>query len=481
MATISFYGPRGSDQYWYIQETETLIQTGKPISNIYYAGLYWREGFNEQDNYFIHHTLAHYIVFPLALFFGAYSGWIFTSVLLIILGTCMLISATYKATQSLKVAVFIGMAFLLLPITVWQSFNILQESIIAAYMCFGVWIWERSLNAATGKVFFNLLGGLFGALGVFIHPIFAVWCIAWMVKIFFEKANIRSLNLWLPVAVTLLSLIVAQYCKNLLFPSKFFPSLSAMISNSSMTYYFNYVIPDASVPLIWNKFVTALKAQFSIVNTSVVFFYPFNILLVLFITAVIIHFKRNKFLKLHCYILPSFLLIGYFAMISLHQNQFRYSLIITPIILASLAMAFGPLLEDKLRGVKALICIVGFFSLLIITDVYLARHIAADARADAAIFSQRNQSMPAASKGQKMLLIFKSLDLSMGWALYPRPILFLPVGNLHLPASEVTIKNFSPKYVIIQKEIDDKVEKYLPLALKEIPLAPDRLFEVVYK
>lgn len=480
MASLSFYGPRGTDQFWYMQETDTLLQLGTPTSNNYYSGLYWREGFNEQNNYFIHHSLVHYIVFPLASLFGAYPGWMLTSVLVIVLGTCMLISATYNAIKSLKVAVFIGMVFLFLPVTVWQSFNILQESIISAYMCFGAWIWERSLNAERGKLFFDVVGGLFGAVGVFIHPIFAIWCIGWLVKIFVERENIRSWSLWLPLCVTLSSLLVTQYFKNSLFLAKF-PTLGAIISSTGMANYFDYTIQGVSFQLIWSKALSALKAQFAITDISVIFFYPFNILIVLFIAAIILSFKRNKFSGMARFILPVFLLAGFFAMISLHQNQFRYNLIITPIILLSVAIVFGQYLDDKLRGTKVLIGIMVLFSVFIITDIYLSRYIATDARADAAIIEQRKQEMPVASKGQKILVLFKSLDLSFGWTLYPRPILFLPVSNLQSPESIVTVSKFNPRYVIMQKTVTGEVEKSLPFLLKEIPFEPDRLFEVVKK
>jgi hypothetical protein len=481
MGSLAFYGPRGTDQFWYMQETETLLQLGTPTSNNYYAGLYWREGFNEQNNYFIHHTLVHYIVYPLASFFGAYAGWMFSSVLSIILGTFLLIRATYNATTSYKVAVFTGMIFLFLPVTIWQSFNILQESIISAYMCLGVWIWERSLNAVQGKVFFNVMGGLFGAVGVFIHPIFTVWCIGWIVKILLERRNIRTWRLWLPLCVTLSSLLAAQYFKILLFPSKFFPTLGALISNKSMNYYLNYTIPPVSFQWIWSKALTALNVQFAITDISVFFFYPFNVLLGLFIAALILRYKRDKLIEWDRFILPVFLLAGFFIIIILHQNHFRYNLIITPIILISTAIVFSECIDAKLCGAKAVFGVMVLFSLFIITDLYLSRYIATDAHAFASSINQRKQGMPDASKGQKILFIFKELDLSSAWALYPRPILFLGVNNLQSSKTIVTVSKFNPRYVMIQKTITDEVEKVLPLTLKKIPFESDRLFEVVQK
>jgi len=481
MSNLSFYGPRGSDQFWYMQETEALLTLNKPISNYYYAGYYWRDGFNEKDNYFIHHNLAHYIVLPFASVFGVYAGWIFTSVLSILLGTFLLIRAAYKATMSHKVAVLAGMIFLLLPITAWQSFNILQESIIAAYMCCGVWIWERSVNAKQHNLFYNVIGGLFGAVGVFIHPIFTIWCIGWMLKIFLDRENIRSLRLWSPSCVTLFSLLAAQYFKNIFFPTEFFPTLGAMISNNSMTYYFDYQLHEPTFQMIRDKALTALNQQFAVKDKAIMFFYPFNALLGLFFAAIVFNYKKHKIAGLTHFILPIFLLAAFFCMISLHQNQFRYNLIITPIILIAVVMVFGKFIATKLSDIRVKFGIMLLFSLFIITDVYLSHYIAKDARADAVVINQIKQGMPDASRDQKVLFVFKSLDLSIGWSLYPRSILYLPAKNLQSPESIVVVRKFNPRYVMIQKTVTDDVEKNLPLVLKKVPFEPGRLFEVIEK
>jgi len=479
MAYLSIHGPRGSDQFWYIQETETLLKIGKPISSNYYAGLYWRNGFNELNNYFIHHGLVHYVVLPLASIFGAYAGWIATSVLSVLLGTCLLILAVYNATNSYKLAIFTGIIFLFLPITIWQSFNILQESIIAAYMCLGVWIWERSINEVQNKFIYNVLGGFFGAVGVFIHPIFSIWCLGWMIQLFIFKEKIYSWRLWAPLFLTTCLLVFAQIYKNIFFPSNFFPTIGSIISNNSMTYYYDYSVPNVTIVMIMGKILSALKSQFEINNISIIFFYPFNLLLVLFLVSIGYRYKKDKSMALRSFILPIFLLVGFMIMIFLHQNQFRYSIIITPIILVSTVILFNKLIENKFRGISAFCFILALLSIFIITDIYLSSHIAKDARAHEEIIEKRKQGMPVSSDGQRVLIVFEKSDLSLLWSLYPRPILFLPVSNLQAPESVGAIHAFKPKYVIMQKTIKENVEESLPLQLKSVPFETEKLFKVI--
>ena len=88
--------------------------------------------------------------------------------------------------------------------------------------------------------------------------------------------------------------------------------------------------------------------------------------------------------------------------------------------------------------------------------------------------------MPDASKGQKVLFVSEGTGfLTFSWALYPRPILFLNVNHVQSPKSKDVVCKFNPRYVIIRETINDEVEKSLPLVLKKISSAPDRLYEVV--
>ena len=66
------WGLRGTDQYWYISDLESLVN-GYGKSNTVFSGSLLR-GYD--GNSFIHQTLILYLLTPIAKVFGSYNSWV---------------------------------------------------------------------------------------------------------------------------------------------------------------------------------------------------------------------------------------------------------------------------------------------------------------------------------------------------------------------------------------------------------------------
>ena len=165
-------GVRGSDQYWYVADVNTLLKGLPPNSNFVYPGTFLRDGLPIEEHYFAHHTITHHIVLIFAkvltpLFQSSYEAWIVTLTLSSV-GTAWLISRIVRGYAGTLPA-FLGFAiYLLLPVTFWQTVNPLQESFFAFMVALVAYLFLRSQKRTF--YWFFLPGALI--IGIMAHPLF---------------------------------------------------------------------------------------------------------------------------------------------------------------------------------------------------------------------------------------------------------------------------------------------------------------------
>jgi hypothetical protein len=490
LAILAHEGTRGSDGFWYLQEIETLVNDNTIESNIYYSGTYWRSGFNEENNYFIHHTLAHHLVLPFAKIFGSYSGWFIANALFAFLGSILIGLAITNSTGSVRMGVLISSIYLLLPNTIWQSFNILQEGITASYMCLLVFIWERTLNS-TNKSTYYFIGGLLGAIGILVHPIFLIWSFGLIIQLAISYKGFNKYKLGILFTVILGLIITTNSLKEVILPGIYTPasSLSDILSVSAgdnMSFYMDYTLAVPTYNSVCNKLLLSLKTQFLQFNQTAIFFVPFNILLILLITKLVIYWRTKNYKGITHLLIPVLLVGGLFTMTVLHQNQFRYNHMIVPMLIFTLAIAYREYIAKIFSDRKYLVLFATSMMILAVVDFKLSQGIAESARdVDPYIRSIRAESA-IVSDTTKVIYIFDSKNTSTGWtqylsstwALYPRPILLLDAKHLNYPEFNESIIHFAPQVLILQDTLSLKELSSLPYSLELVSKGVLRIYEI---
>jgi len=133
-------GVRGSDQYWYLGDLETLVKGEPHFSNSLFPRQLLKDGLERSP--FFHNTLPQYAAIPLAKLFGPFFGWMAMNVIAMILAAYL----TWKAALlrgDAWLAAFLGVVMLLLPLSVWHSCQVLAEPALMPMFAAAILVVQR--------------------------------------------------------------------------------------------------------------------------------------------------------------------------------------------------------------------------------------------------------------------------------------------------------------------------------------------------
>lgn len=324
---ISKAGLRGSDQYWYVADTESLlngngIQTNNILPNII---------LNDsivQNRGFIHNVPQVYIAVLPSLIFGAFNGWLIMNTMLSVL-TAVLLFFILKKKIPIDISSLISLQFLVLPLTFWQSYQPLAES----FQCFLLTsiLYVYYCNKKTARYYPLLLLTVLLLLCrnnyILVAPIISILFYCEI------KNKYKIIYSFLYLSSILILYIILKY---------FLPD----IWNFS---FYNTIITSKVGELNSSSFIELLKiygknlisffyTQFVTINSLAVFYVPFNFF-VLGTVVIWLKIKKTKFNS--SIFLVTFSMIFLLLTTIFSQNQARYMLPFYPIVI------FGFFLQAK--------------------------------------------------------------------------------------------------------------------------------------
>jgi hypothetical protein len=335
-----------------------------------------------------------------------------------------------------------SLQYLLYPLTIWQSSQLLVEALIAPFVALIVYLFVAKREKFSSWIAIALTS-IFLAIckSSFIPLLFAV-PLAYFID------NKKTLKLF--VKATLLFIVsillfsfVSPIFKDNASPKN--PSIKDYLGiinigvpekSSNMDYYFNLNKDDFDyVELLENfkiKTVHGLKVQFiqeKMVDTLC--FLPFNLMLLglFYLLYVYSKEKKKKYLRLSLLGFSFFLL--HLSTICLMQNQFRYMLMIFPAVYVPSVIAFyiwsKELKKKKSKYNKALtIVLFIFIILLVVVDGSIAsvlRNFSIEERNNKEIFENNVVSM--INVEESVLMQATTNYAMMAYALKPRKVLFV--------------------------------------------------------
>ena len=167
-------GLRGTDQYWYIGDTQSIINGDtSSTTTIFFPGPLIRDQAIQRTNYVLHNSF----MLPMAAYVGqitgAYAGWITLNFIFhVLISVCIFYSG--KRFLDECQASWLACLYLVTPIAVWQTINPLLEMSFAAItgLCVYAYVYREHQLAR-----YLLAAAL--CIGVASHPIFLVPAIGW--------------------------------------------------------------------------------------------------------------------------------------------------------------------------------------------------------------------------------------------------------------------------------------------------------------
>lgn len=134
-------GLRGSDQFWYCADVESILQGRFTTNHVYPVNLWKNDPIPPP---FIHNILNLYLVVPFAGLTGSgYSGWILANLTASLL-TAYLLWRLLRKLGDERAAAIGATAFLLLPQTVWLTGQASAEATTTFVMTGALYVWTKA-------------------------------------------------------------------------------------------------------------------------------------------------------------------------------------------------------------------------------------------------------------------------------------------------------------------------------------------------
>ena len=421
-------GVRGSDQYWYVDDTNALLTGKGPISNSIYPATIFRETQLNLPRPFVHNFPIIYIIWPIAVLLGSFNGWIFTNLLCSFLSALLIGLTVKRSTGDSNAAIGAGLFYCLLPVVFWNSLQALSEPSLALFVSFFIWIYVCEPKKLSFRRFILLTfvtGLLFLSKSNFIllFPFILLSFLIPEFKIHTESLSRKNLfSILVLIAILFFFLILSHF----FFESNFdYSYIDALMLNTSiyptnMDQYYNPEGLKFSLLPFLSKVVQNLKTQITggnLVN-FLLFYLPFNAS----VAGIIILALRKRIIDRAVQAAAVF--VGIFLItIAVVQNQLRYQLMAWPAIIVALfhlAQTQGLLKPAKWKTAFILVLVLGagvvFFA--------MAREVKNSGETEAKIVNEIQRLTKIIPESSRVLLINRSEKQLIGHALWPRLVVY---------------------------------------------------------
>jgi hypothetical protein len=416
---------RGSDQYWYVADVETLLKGGNTTNEIYSAQIMSAEAHIPCP--FMHNVLNLYLVLPAVKIFGVFKGWIVTNLLASVL-TASLIALLVATVANKWAAVLAYTVYLLLPLTVWQSAQPLAEATIAPFVALGVLIY---VLAGTNKKLWGLMV-ILACAAYYCRASFLPILFVIPVAYLFQSRPVGIKNILSALGflgVVIFAVIIGKIIFVQGMPTSFHKMINNAIPGVTRNMHFLFSLSPRPIVLreIWLKATAHLSYQLFPHSWKLqIFYFPFNLLAIL---SVYLYFTKKSKMEVrvaHCAIA---LLLLHIATIIIHQNQFRYLLVITPAVLAGSVMVLSKVKLFQSRRML-LILILGAVVFLTTSNIALVTKLRQDGFSEERLRTALHSMLDDVIPEDESLIVDASYRYNqvLSYVLRPRIVILVESG-----------------------------------------------------
>lgn len=452
-------GVRGTDQYWYFADAET-IATGSPrLTNIFYPAKILREANSgTQPNYFMHNGPMLSAVGFLTQYFGIFYSWI----LLNAISHALCAIAIYKISKkytSKEVAAWTTCLYIFSPIAIWQTLNLLQEQAYSGVLALALLGFVFRRNIASHMLLLLSL-----ALGILSHPIFTALAFSYAILLVAGAiVKKRTLDAILG-ATSLIAFTLIKLYTNTLYPSSFQPDLSSIISGAipgvtNMMWHYNDVPYPINSSLLIEKFIYAVQAHILELRATPLYMYT-NIAILSGVLLLLFRFRTYREI-----ILTTGLIISlYTAILLLMQTQARYQQIVAPASFVVIALAIYEL-RNRINVNLARFFGGALLLLTILLSALMAQKTRTQGHHEATAIENVRKKLQFLPETSKVLTLDSEHELKLSYILRPRDILVARSDLIQSKSLVTAIRLFKPDYLVSTNQIEPD---FLNISKKEL-------------
>jgi hypothetical protein len=410
---------RGSDQFWYVADVESLVRGQHVTNNIYPANLATP---GPLPGPFVHNNITLHFVVPLATLLGGHWGWLATN-LMCTVGSALLVFLSLRQV-SVRVAALVASLFLLLPLTVWLTCNALSEPIYVFLVTVCLFVWLQA-KQPLGQGLFVVAA----AAAALAKDNLAILLLVPVVGLCLGRGEWRrtfGTTMYLG-GISAFGLAAFAVLRSTVFTENVNYSLAARLvsdvppKNDVMAPYFLSSPPHFEWAVFWEKLARNIPGLARIPPAETQFILPFYALLSLFLWYL---FRNRKKLQFECKetrasLVTILLIISYFATVLFFHYQFRYTYFVIPSLLVSTSL-FVRWTERKLQMLA--LCV----ACLVPVALVLVLHIRKEAKREFVETKRIEQSVETHLVDKTPLLILSSgRFIEVAYAVRPRPALII--------------------------------------------------------
>jgi hypothetical protein len=329
--TIVFSGTeiRGSDHYWYLSATESLIKGEGVKSNNFFPSQALEHHYNDRKG-FVHNRPQVYVAALFGSFFGPYHGWIVFNSLSYLFALFLYSLILRKLFPTKSSFLFMSLA-LVFPIALWVIPQPLSEPFLTVILALTLFVYYQFSNKFITLKFLAI--SLLSILLVLSHKNFILLFLVVPI-VYYLNSNKKYSSYIFTIIFFLLPFFLHQYIKN------YFPGLG----KGSIMQVLQFFAPGSSPPMLsffaqpmeqvafselililLKKTLWAFKTQFFQFNMQFLLFYiPFNIMSAVNVFTFIKYRKSGQRETTSAFLITLFILFLHLLTASAFQNQFRY-------------------------------------------------------------------------------------------------------------------------------------------------------------
>ncbi len=344
-------GVRGTDQYWYLADAESLAERGSAATTtIFPVGILGPGGTLAPP--FVHNALGVYLAGVAATLLGGYWGWIAVNVAATF-ATSVLIFLAARTVARRWAAFVCAALYPLLPVVFWHMTQPLVEISAAFFAALAIW-----LLAIAGDRTIRWLG-VVGAVGLLYLARESYLPLLLAVPIGFLLVRLSERRTGLattvpPTALLSVAAIGIVWLGRVLLPGdnvsfSFARLVRTAVPGLTDNMWFNFDLSAANLadrlPFSWDllpdKFVGHMAQQFVLFDSpgEAAFYWTFNVLA---LVAVVMLWRRWGDPRQRRLIVAALAFVAVqFATITLFQNQIRYTVPALPGLIVVLAIAIS--------------------------------------------------------------------------------------------------------------------------------------------
>jgi hypothetical protein len=429
-------GVRGSDQYWYLTDTEALARDHALTSNtVFPVALLGPDPTLPPP--FIHNVLSVYLAAIPASVVGAFDGWLVLN-LVSTVGAAVFIYLAARRIAPVWASAIVAVAYPLLPITVWHTAQPLAEASTAFFAALAIYVL-----AIAGRRPARWLGLVIALCLLYLSresylPLLLLAPIGFLiVRVTADRTSQRTsiapfVGL-VAVAIAIVALTQALVpADNVRF--SYGRLLHSAVPGSTSNMWFNFDLSPANLAdrlpmdagLLVAKLGGHLAEQFVTFDSPAfaAFYWGFNVL-ALVAVAMLWHSRRDQERRVVIVGALAFVVV-HVATLVLFQNQARYLMPAIPGLLVVLAAALAsvraiarPIARHAVAAVVVMTLVLGA------ADVVLARTLRSDAIEMAA-----EQASVAAMLGrhvdarEPVVVVYAGTPQMLAYAARPRLVVY---------------------------------------------------------